>query len=221
MDKPLPILQNITDNKSPKLIVMKDSEESNKIISFDSMLRTAFEEDARKAFEVLFNKYYAPLCSHAIRFVYSKQIAEDLVSEVFYQFYKTQAHQNVKTSFVSYLFTAVRNEAFTHLKKEFGKNDSMDSITDNFLKNPMPLPDAEVHYNQLFRKVNEVIGQLPNQCQKVFLLNRFENKRYQEIADELNISPKTVEVHISKALKILRSALQQDWLLSVLKLIFH
>lgn len=221
MDKPLPILQNITDNKSPKLIVMKDSDESNKIISFDSMLRTAFEEDPRKAFEVLFQKYYAPLCSHAIRFVYSKQIAEDLVSEVFYQFYKTKAHQKVKTSFVSYLFTAVRNEAFTHLKKEFGKSDSMDSITDNFLKNTMPLPDAEVHYNQLFRKINEVIGQLPNQCQKVFLLNRFENKRYQEIADELNISPKTVEVHISKALKILRSALQQDWLLSVLILIFH
>ena len=65
-----------------------------------------------------------------------------------------------------------------------------------------------------------MIGQLPSQCQKVFLLNRFENKRYQEIADELGISPKTVEVHISKALKILREALQKDWLIPVFILIF-
>ncbi|MET3128305.1 RNA polymerase sigma-70 factor (ECF subfamily) [Arcicella rosea] len=221
MAKPLLIKQNGIDRKALKPIFSKESNNSMKIISFDTMLRNAFEEDSRKAFELLFQKYYAPLCSHAVRFVYSKQIAEDLVSEVFYQFYKTEAHLNIKTSFVSYLFTAVRNEAFSHLKKEFGKNDLMDANTENTLKNSMPLPDAEVHFNQLFMRVNEVIGQLPNQCQKVFLLNRFENKRYQEIADELNISPRTVEVHMSKALKFLRSALHKDWLLSVLIPIFY
>lgn len=219
MNKPILLKQNVRETKSLNPIF--SNENSVKIISFDAVLRNAFEEDPRRAFELLFQKYYAPLCSHAVRFVYSKQIAEDLVSEVFYQFYKTESHLKVKTSFVSYLFTAVRNEAFTHLKKEFGKNDSMDTITDNSIKNTTPLPDAEVHYNQLFKRVNEVIGELPSQCQKVFLLNRFENKRYQEIADELNISPKTVEVHISKALKFLRSALQQDWLISVLLLIFY
>jgi len=88
---------------------------------FDSelFLRKAFEQEPRKGFELLFRQYYTPLCSHAVRFVYSRQLAEDLVSEVFYQFYRSEAYRNVRSSYISYLFTAVRNEAFTHLKKEF------------------------------------------------------------------------------------------------------
>ena len=218
MIKAIPLTTTPPDNEPLK--IMPSKENSNKIITFDELLHNAFAKDERKGLELLFQKYYAPLCSHAVRFVYSKQIAEDLVSEVFYQFYKTKSYQKIKTSFVSYLFTAVRNEAFTHLKREFGKNESMDLVQENSLKNNSVAPDAEVHFNQLFLKVNTIIGQLPSQCQKVFLLNRFENKRYQEIADELDISPKTVEVHISKALKILREALQKDWLISVLILIF-
>ena len=75
----------------------------------------------------------------------------------------------------------------------------------------MVQPDAEMHYNNLFLKVNEAIEQLPLQCQRVFMLSRFENKKYNEIAKELHISPRTVEVHMSKALKYLRAVLRSEW----------
>lgn len=215
MNRTLLLEQDKTQPKQSMQVFSEENQIPTKIISYDAVLKKAFEENPRHGIELLFNKYYVPLCSHAVRFVYSKQIAEDLVSEVFYQFYKTQSHQNIKTSYVSYLFTAVRNEAFTYIKKEFGKTDSIDLSNENLIKNSAPLPDAEVHYNQLFLKINEAIEQLPTQCQKVFLLNRFENKRYNEIAEELNISPKTVEVHISKALKYLRNMLQNDWILTL------
>ncbi|WP_229312200.1 RNA polymerase sigma-70 factor [Larkinella punicea] len=174
-------------------------------------LRKAFEQEPRKGFELLFRHYYTPLCSHAVRFVYSRQLAEDLVSEVFYQFYRTEAYRKVHSSFISYLFTAVRNEAYTHLRKEFGKTDSIDATTENHLTGNQPQPDSEVHFNNLFLAVNDAISQLPAQCRRVFLLSRFENKKYEEIATELQISPRTVEVHISKALKHLRQTLREEW----------
>jgi RNA polymerase sigma-70 factor (family 1) len=178
-------------------------------------LKKAFEEDPSKGLELLFRRFYKPLCSHAVRFVYSKQIAEDLVSEVFFQFYRTKSYQNISTSYTSYLFRAVRNECFTHLRREFGKTDSIEVNTENTIS-AQQQPDAEIHYNHLFLKVNEVIGQLPMQCRRVFIMSRFESKKYHEIADELNISPKTVEVHISKALKHFRAALHGEWILPCL-----
>lgn len=204
----------VSPNSKPRPSPTVNEEKSMSTV-YDSelFLRKAFEQDPRKGFELLFRQYYSPLCSHAVRFVYSRQLAEDLVSEVFYQFYRSEAYRKVHTSFISYLFTAVRNEAYTHLRKEFGKTDSIESATENLLSSNQPQPDSESHFNNLFLAVNEAIGQLPAQCRRVFLLSRFENKKYEEIAAELHISPRTVEVHISKALKHLRQALRDEWTL--------
>ncbi|MCF2491923.1 MULTISPECIES: RNA polymerase sigma-70 factor [Dyadobacter] len=177
-------------------------------------LKATFEQDPGKGLELLFRRYYNPLCSHAVRFVYSKQIAEDLVSEVFFQFYRTRAYENITSSYTSYLFRCVRNECYTYMRREFGKMASLEASEENTISTYHQQPDAEIHYNNLFLKVNEVIARLPMQCQKVFLLSRFENKKYHEIAAELHISPKTVEVHISKALKHLRLALRGEWMIS-------
>jgi RNA polymerase sigma-70 factor (family 1) len=182
-------------------------------LNAELFLRKAFEQDPRQGLELLFRKYHAPLCSHAVRFVYSRQIAEDLVSEVFFQFYKTEAYRRVTTSYNSYLFRSVRNEAFTYLRGEFGRTCPLDATYENQADPQALSPDSEIQYNNLFLKVNEAIAQLPSQCQRAFLLSRFENKKYHEIADELRISPKTVEVHISKALRYLRTALQGEWML--------
>lgn len=179
-------------------------------------LKKTFEENPSKGLELLFRRFYKPLCSHAIRFVYSKQVAEDLVSEVFFQFYRTKSYQNISTSYTSYLFRAVRNECFTYLRREFGKTDTLEFNVENTISANQQQPDAEIHYNHLFLKVNEVIGELPMQCRRVFLMSRFESKKYHEIAEELSISPKTVEVHISKALKHMRVALSGEWMLPCL-----
>jgi RNA polymerase sigma-70 factor (family 1) len=175
-------------------------------------IKAAFEDNPGKGLELLFRRFYKPLCSHAVRFVYSKQIAEDLVSEVFFQFYRTKAYENITSSYTSYLFRAVRNECYTYVRREFGRTDSLETSIETTLSANQPQPDAEIHYNNLYLKVNDVIAKLPSQCQRVFLMSRFENKKYNEIAKELQISPKTVEVHISKALKQLRSALHGEWM---------
>lgn len=210
-----PILNEELKSGTPFLIPSQDKPQT-KEVDAALFLKITFEQNPAKGLELLFRRFYNPLCSHAVRFVYSKQIAEDLVSEVFFQFYRTKAYENITSSYTSYLFRSVRNECYTYMRREFGKTDSLETNTENTVSTSQQQPDAEIHYNNLFIKVNEVIAKLPAQCQRVFLMSRFENKKYHEIADELHISPKTVEVHISKALKHLRAALHGEWMISCL-----
>lgn len=191
-------------------------EHQTKELNSALFLQAAFDENPSRGLELLFRRYYKPLCSHAVRFVYSKQVAEDLVSEVFFQFYRTKSYENITSSYTSYLFRSVRNECYTYMRREFGRTDTIESTIETTISANQPQPDAEIHYNNLFLKVNEVIGKLPSQCQRVFVMSRFESKKYHEIALELQISPKTVEVHVSKALKHLRSALKGEWMISCL-----
>jgi RNA polymerase sigma-70 factor (family 1) len=210
-----PLLNRETKHPNPFVSPLQEGKTAPSEIDSASFLKTTFEQNPSKGLELLFRRFYNPLCSHAVRFVYSKQIAEDLVSEVFFQFYRTKAYENITSSYTSYLFRSVRNECYTYMRREFGKMDTLEMNEENSLSTYHQQPDAEIHYNNLFLKINEVIARLPMQCQKVFLLSRFENKKYHEIADELHISPKTVEVHISKALKHLRSALHGEWMISL------
>jgi RNA polymerase sigma-70 factor (family 1) len=187
---------------------------SNTIIGdtgYGVCIKNIFENNPHKGLELLFTKYYNPLCNHAARMVSSTQVAEDLVSEVFLSLLRTKAYLNITSSYKSYLFRAVSNECYTHSCSANGRLDSLGVYEENMIPCDNLLPDAEIHFNHLVVRVNEVIDQLPTKCQRAFVLSRFDEMKYLEIAKELNISPKTVEVHISKALKRLRMALNDEW----------
>lgn len=171
-------------------------------------IRKTFEQDAAKGYELLFRTYYQPLCSHAARFVYNKEVAEDLVTEIFLNFWKKELHTGITTTFRAYLFTAVRNRCFTYLRWEFQKI-RQEELGDDF-HSDMLAPDHIMEMDELYMHVEQVIHALPPQCQKVFILSRFEGKSYQEIAVKLEVSVKAVEGHISKALNVLRRSLKKN-----------
>ncbi len=175
-------------------------------------IRHAFDKDAVTGYELLFRRYYRVMCSHAARYVYSKETAEDLVAEVFYTFWKKESHQRITTSFRAYLFTAVRHKCFNYLKWEFRKEDAdeLDELENNEMISPVPQPDQMMEFDELNIRIDRAIGSLPPQCQKVFLMSRFEGKNYHEIAENLGVSTKAVEAHISKALSIFRRALTRE-----------
>lgn len=175
-------------------------------------IRRAFQDDPRRGCELLFRRYYAPLCSHATRFVYSRTIAEDIVAEVFYNFWKAQAFTTIRSSYRTYLFQAVRYRVYNHAQWEFNRYTALDA---DALSSPAPRPDQEIQFDELHHRVEAAIASLPPQSKRVFMLSRFEGKKYGEIAEELRISPKTVEVHIGKALAYLRNKLRGEWLPAV------
>ncbi len=182
-------------------------------------IRKTFETDPQQGLELVFKRYYKPLCSHALRFVYGKQIAEDLVADVFYTFWQKGHYQHITTSFRAYLFAAVRHRAYAYLKQEFDRvpNSTYDPLEQ---VSPLPDPNQTLQYDELYLKIEKTIQSLPPQSQRVFLLSRFEGKKNQEIADELQIALKTVEAHMSKALSTLRNALKEELWVAVLGIIY-
>ncbi|RRB01053.1 RNA polymerase sigma-70 factor [Larkinella rosea] len=178
-------------------------------------IRKTFETDPKKGCELLFRLYYKPLCTHAVRFVYSREIAEDLVADIFYNFWNTQAFSQVQHSYRAYLFRSVRNRAYNYLMNELKKNDSLDTVL-QLESASSDAPERMMQFEELYRKVDELVATLPPQCQKVFIMNRFEGKKNREIADELHLSIRTVETHIGKALATLRNGLKHVWIWAIL-----
>jgi len=187
-------------------------------VDSELFIKQAFEVDPARGYELLFKRYYKQLCSHAVRFVYSRDIAEDIVVDVFGQFWSKQLHTSVVTSYRSYLFTSVRHAAFHYMKKNFGKEALTEDLGELSVAASACTPQQELQFQELVLKVEQVIRSLSPQNQKVFLMSRFEGKRNTTIAEELGLSVKTVEGHITKGLSILRKALQDHGLLSLIQI---
>jgi RNA polymerase sigma-70 factor (ECF subfamily) len=157
---------------------------------------------------MIFKRYYSPLCNHAARFVYSKEIAEDIVSEIFLNCWKKKLYETITSTFRAYLYTAVRNSAYNYLKGEFsekltGREEIL--IPVGFMEETDP--QKILLLNELAGRIERTIDAFPPQCQKVFLMSRFEGKKNREIASELAIGIKTVEAHMMKALALLKRSL--------------
>jgi len=188
-----------------------DSEKDTaKILDEELLFRKIFETDPQQGCELLFQKYVAGLCNHAVRFVYTRQVAEDLVAEVFYKFWTQRIYLSITTSYRAYLFKAVRHAAYNYVRWEMNKKaepHTFDWETIQIAADPASI----MQYEELYHTIDQTIHALPPQCKRVFLMSRFENKKYQEIATELHVSVKAVEAHITKALGILRKALKDNF----------
>lgn len=200
---------NAFDENLPKIRVISGETVQGKMTDAEVFIRQAFQDNAAKGYELLFRRYHRALCSHAVRFVYSKETAEDIVEDVFLNFWNHQLQSKITTSFRAYLYASVRNRAFNYLRWEFKNNADIDEIPEIVLNQVLKeTPQTMLQYDELFGKIEKSITTLPPQCQRVFLMSRFENKKNREIAEELGIAIKTVESHIVKALAQMRSSLE-------------
>ncbi|NOU59606.1 RNA polymerase sigma-70 factor [Marinifilum caeruleilacunae] len=153
----------------------------------------------------MFDLYYTPLCVFALKYIDDFDEVEDLVQDIFVGFWEKKRVNNLTGSLKSYLFTSVRNNALSKMKKE--NRFCIESLNDEF-----DLPDEEADFDKEafeIRKqgIYKEIEKLPSQSRKVFELIIFSNYPYDMVAQELNISLNTVKTHFSRALKKLRSSL--------------
>ena len=172
----------------------------------DTFIKKIFETDPRKAFELLFKKYYSTLCNHAVRFVFSRQKAEDLVADIFVLFWNNKLYENIKGSYRAYFFAAVRNRCYTYLQWEL-KKERADELPDLPLPSSAPTPAEIMQASDLHITIERTIKSLPARQQQVFVMSRFEGKKNHEIAAALEVSLKTVEMHITRTLTVFRKIL--------------
>lgn len=182
----------------------------------EEKLLDLIKKDQNEAFKFLFQKYYSRLLRYAIRFVQEKEIAEDIIQEVFISFWeKRQLLKSISLS--SLLFCMVRNASINYLKQkvlvekypiEFIEN--IDGEEKLYTLDFALSADEETLYDDLKKRIQEALSILPQRSREVFLLSRFNGLKNKEIASKLKISTTAVEKHISKSLKKISSYLKDN-----------
>ncbi|NBA84439.1 RNA polymerase sigma-70 factor [Emticicia sp. CRIBPO] len=189
-----------------------DHQEKPKVLDPELLIRQAFQSEPEAGMSMLFHQYYPMLCNHAVRFVSSKAIAEDIVSDIFFEFHSQQRYLHITTSFRAFLFTSVRHRSFDYVKRELHRNASLDNAAQFSMASTYE-PDSIIQYEELCHDVENAIGQMPLKRRQIYIMHRFEGKKYQEIANELHLSLRTIEAHLYQAIRQIRKALQDKWLI--------
>jgi len=178
------------------------------MVRSDQELIDLLRRDADSAVRVIFEQYYKDICIRINRMIKNKAQTEDLAQELFLDFWKKRNDIEIKGSLKGYLSVAARNKTLNWIKSS--KNHDFNSIEDVQQATKEESAQKLMELEEMKTHIDEAIDLLPEKCKIVFILSRFEQLSYKEIAKNLDISPKTVENQISKALKLLRMKLQKN-----------
>lgn len=161
----------------------------------------------QQAFAMVFEAYYQRLHSYAMRFMDTPEEAEEAIQEVFVKFWEKCEDLAPDSSIKSYLYRSVHNTCLNTLKHQKVK-DNYKQYVIHYLEKSQELSTEDFQDEELTQRIYKAIDDLPARCSEIFKLSRFEGLKYQEIADHLGISIKTVEVQMGKALRTLRESLK-------------
>jgi len=168
---------------------------------------------ASQEVEQLFKTHFKGLHAYAYIILRDSHLAEEIVQEVFVKLCERASGINIQTSLESYLYRSVYNESLNHQKHEKVK-----ARYRTMMSRKQEIAEQQAiggDYPALETRLRLALGELPQQCRTVFLMSRFEELKYREIADRMGISVKTVENQMGKALRILRQKLKGFLLLAI------
>ncbi|MCW3806576.1 RNA polymerase sigma-70 factor [Plebeiibacterium marinum] len=167
----------------------------------DGILFEKIKQGDQKAFEQVFRQHYVHLVAFANTILHDTDKAESIVQNVFVKLWEKRKQYQV-VSLKGYLMIAVKNSCNNEIKRLQQERNFRQSADKTQISETMVYSDSWV-----MDKISSIINQLPEQRKKIFKLSRLEGLKYREIAAKLNISPKTVEIQMGKALKFLRENL--------------
>ncbi|QGY47739.1 RNA polymerase sigma-70 factor [Maribellus comscasis] len=165
------------------------------------------------AFKVIYNNYFSRLYYFIFEFIPVKDLTENIVQDTFFTLWNKRKELKDNTNLISFLYTVAKNNCLYRLRDNRYRqklfSNSIDSRELELNFETLNTIDTSVFtFRELEQIIEKTLEELPLQCRKVFELSRFKEMKNREIAEELNISVKTVEGHISKGLKIFRIALK-------------
>ena len=163
----------------------------------DLLILTKIKNGDVKAFEEVFRLYYMPLCMYAAGITGRMDIAEEIVQELFYVFWKERERLQMFHTIKSYLYGAVRNQSLQYWEHQDVRNRYKEAVLSRPDKDgTRDDPQEQIEYKEL-------------EALRIFRMHRFEGKKYAEIASSLSLSVKTVEAEMTKALRTLRDELEK------------
>jgi RNA polymerase sigma-70 factor (ECF subfamily) len=181
-------------------------------IQSDEQLLQSLQQDSRQAFNELYFRHWEDLYRAAYTVLRDEDSAKDIVQEVFFSIWKKRHTQQIR-QLSAYLFQAVKFQVARQLRH--GKLLDIHVEQLGHL-HAMNTTEESLHASELDALLETTLGKLPERCRDVFYLSRFEQLSNKEIAQRLNLSTRTVEWHISNALKHLRHSIENTFLLLIL-----
>ena len=161
-----------------------------------------------QSFQQAFQQHYEPLCQYAFTLVKEEEACEDIVQEIFLRVWEKKQDLVGTEALRYYLYTATRNNCLTYLDKS--KKSPVTRLTgQETAEAPAHPRERERPAADFDALLSEALNLLPPKCREVFVLSRVSKFTYQQIAETLNISIKTVENQMGKALKILRGFIRE------------
>lgn len=173
----------------------------------EDMIR-AIRDGDKVAFQQVFYACYDGLCQYACTMLKDMDEAEDVVQAMFVKVWEKRESLGIQTSMRSYLFRSVYHQCLNLLEhraikwkhQEQGAYDKLGEVQ-----------QPEVFPEELEERIKAAIGELPEQCRIIFMMSRYDELKYAEIAARMNLSVNTIENQVSKALKILRGRLKDNF----------
>lgn len=169
----------------------------------ESAILSLISEGDELAFRLIYDHYSDKLYSYTLRITSNEELSEEIVMDAFVKIWCNREELNKINHFDSYLFRIVRNQAFSEIKRRAHEASIIAKLS---LSNSeyQDCTENTVSYNEYSRLLSQAINQLPPQQKLVYSMSRDEGLKYDEIADQLNLSKNTVKAHLKKALSALR-----------------
>ncbi len=161
-----------------------------------------------EAFENLFREFYSPLLFFSVTITGRGDVSEEIVQELFYQIWKNREKLVILKTIKSYLYGAVKNRSLQYTQRERARNMGESSSVKEIIADRSPDPLHNLEYIELEEIIGKTLKKMPERRVRIFLMHREEDKKYSEIANALSLSVKTVELEISRALKVLRREIE-------------
>lgn len=175
-------------------------------LHLQQQLLNRLKSDDKGALQEIFQDNYQKVCGAIFRLTKDTGITEDLAQEVFFRFWQKRHQIEITASLDAYLRRMAVNEGLAYLRSRKYFTEEIEPHSAH-MSDSNTAEDRFLH-SELEQNIRSAIDGLPPKCRMVFQLSRYEELSYQEIADQMEISIKTVENQMGKALKILRQELK-------------
>lgn len=171
----------------------------------DNVLIERLKKDDKKALTELYNAYWKPLFISSYNLLKDKELCEEIIQDIFIDLWSNREKLQIKISLNSYLYACTRYKVFSQFRKnKIIRVELFENLNKRF---QYATPETKLMHQELVEQIGAIVETLPQKCKQVYKLSRTEQLSHKEIAERLNISTKTVENHITKALRVLRLSL--------------
>lgn len=186
--------------------------------SDDEGLMTLLKEGHEYALAGIYKKYWDKLYLSAHAILKNSQACEDIIQEIFLKLWLNRETIDIHTSLPAYLHASVRYAVYRQIRSGRVREDIFDHLYERIQAGA---DYDNIEYKELSMQISALVDRLPDKCRAVYKLSREQHLSHEQIAAQMNISPKTVENHLTKALSFLRISLGKVLTVELLSVIFR